>query len=112
MRFATNCFDKLLRYCRPQADLNAPDSRGLRPIHLAAMLGLSDNVRALLAAGIPVDAMGAEGNTALHLAAYNKQDGAVAVLMRAGHAFALSFSLEVEFSFDYVLLGGILRWSW
>lgn len=72
------------------------------------MLGLSDNVRALLAAGIPVDAMGAEGNTALHLAAYNKQDGAVAVLMRAGHVLVLSYSLMVDFSFDHALLGSWL----
>lgn len=39
---------------------------------------------ALIDAGVPVDAMGAEGNTALHLAAYHKQEGVVAVLMRAG----------------------------
>ncbi|CAM9130053.1 unnamed protein product [Scytosiphon promiscuus] len=67
-----------------EADLNAPDRNGLRPIHLAAMRGMSDSVAALLDAGVSVDAMGAEGNTALHLAAFNKEEGVVAVLMRAG----------------------------
>ncbi|CAM9251989.1 unnamed protein product, partial [Hapterophycus canaliculatus] len=67
-----------------EADLNAPDSSGLRPIHLAAMRGMSESVAALLDAGVSVDAMGAEGNTALHLAAFNKEEGVVAVLMRAG----------------------------
>lgn len=48
------------------------------------MRGMSECVAALLDAGVSVDAMGAEGNTALHLAAYNKEEGVVAVLMRAG----------------------------
>lgn len=69
---------------RPQADLNAPDSQGLRPIHLAAMRGMSETVAALIDAGVPPDTMGAEGNTALHLASWHKEEGAVAVLMRAG----------------------------
>lgn len=69
-----------------QADLNAPDSRGLRPIHLAAMAGMADCVIALVNAGVPVDAMGAEGNTALHLAVFHKKEGVVAVLMRAGES--------------------------
>ncbi|CAN0333975.1 unnamed protein product, partial [Ectocarpus sp. 13 AM-2016] len=51
---------------RRQADLNATDRRGLRPIHLAAMSGMSESVAALLNAGVPVDTMGAEANTALH----------------------------------------------
>lgn len=68
-------------------DLNAPDSRGLRPIHLAAMRGMSETVAALLDAGVPPDAMGAEGNTALHLASWHMEEGAVAVLVRAGETF-------------------------
>lgn len=75
----------------PQADLNAPDSRGLRPIHLAAMGGMSESVAALLDAGVPVNAMGAEGNTALHLASWYKEEGVVAVLMRAGETFRFFF---------------------
>ncbi|CBN78313.1 conserved unknown protein [Ectocarpus siliculosus] len=67
-----------------EADLNATDRRGLRPIHLAAMSGMSESVAALLNAGVPVDTMGAEANTALHLAAYHGQEGVIAVLMRAG----------------------------
>eukprot|EP00903_Cladosiphon_okamuranus_P008628 g8274.t1 len=67
-----------------EADLNAPDSEGLRPIHLAAMRGMSETVTALIDAGVPPDAMGAEGNTALHLASWHKEEGAVAALMRAG----------------------------
>lgn len=67
-----------------QADLNAPDARGLRPIHLASMAGMTESVLALVAAGVPIDAMGTEGNTALHLAAFHKQEGVVAILMKAG----------------------------
>lgn len=70
-----------------QIDLNAPDARGLRPIHLAAMHGMSETVRALVKAGVQVDAMGAEGNTALHLAAFYGQEGVVAVLVEAGEKY-------------------------
>lgn len=45
-----------------------------------------DCVIALVNAGVPVDAMGAEGNTALHLAVFHKMEGVVAVLMRAGES--------------------------
>ncbi|CAB1116199.1 unnamed protein product [Ectocarpus sp. CCAP 1310/34] len=48
------------------------------------MSGMSESVAALLNAGVPVDTMGAEANTALHLAAYHGQEGVIAVLMRAG----------------------------
>lgn len=67
-----------------QADLNAPDGQGLRPIHMAAKGGMLEAVQALIAAGVVVDAMGAEGNTALHLASFHGQDGVVALLMAAG----------------------------
>ena len=67
-------------------DLNAPDARGLRPIHLAALGGLAESVVAFVEAGVPVDSLGTGGNTALHLAAYHRRDGVVAVLMRAGEA--------------------------
>lgn len=49
------------------------------------MVGMSEIVHDLLLAGVPVDAMGAEGNTALHLASFHRQDGVVAVLMRGGN---------------------------
>ncbi|CAN0512133.1 unnamed protein product, partial [Scytosiphon promiscuus] len=68
----------------PQADLNAPDSQGMRPIHLAAAAGLHDSVMALVEAGVSVDGMGAGGNTALHLATHHGQEGVAAVLMQAG----------------------------
>lgn len=74
------------RHIFSQADLNAPDSRGLRPIHLAAAGGLSDSVLALVEAGVPVDGMGSGGNTALHLATHHGQEGVVAVLMQAGES--------------------------
>lgn len=55
------------------------------------MGGMSESVAALLDAGVPVDAMGAEGNTALHLASWYKEDGVVAVLMRAGDIYIYIF---------------------
>ena len=53
------------------------------------MGGLVESVVALIEAGVPVDAMGAGGNTALHLAADHKQDGVVAVLVRAGETLCV-----------------------
>ena len=55
------------------------------------MRGMSETVAALIDAGVPPDAMGAEGNTALHLASWHKEEGAVAVLMRAGKPLFLLF---------------------
>ena len=52
---------------------------------------MSETVAALIDAGVPPDAMGAEGNTALHLASWHKEEGAVAVLMRAGKPLFLLF---------------------
>lgn len=69
------------------------------------MRGMSETVAALLDAGVPPDTMGAEGNTALHLASYNKEEGAVAVLMRAGEPFFLSF-------FQVHLGGTLPTWTW
>ncbi|CAN0316756.1 unnamed protein product, partial [Discosporangium mesarthrocarpum] len=67
-----------------KVDINAPDKNGLRPIHRAACAGMADVVQRLLEAGVHVDTLGAEANTALHLAVFHEQDGVVAVLVEGG----------------------------
>jgi ankyrin repeat protein len=49
------------------ADLNAPDSRGDRPIHAAAQAGLNDTVKLLVELGADPNAKNGAGKTALDL---------------------------------------------
>lgn len=78
----TNEFGELIR---AQADLAAPNARGITPLMVAAANLNPHGVGALLAAGVPVNAADPAGHTALHYAAFAAQqspDSAVPVLRR------------------------------
>ena len=74
------------------ADVNAKDSHGETPLHLAAYAtAYSSNqndspamVQALLAAGANVNARNSAGVTPLHRAAYNENPGVIQALLDAG----------------------------
>lgn len=66
------------------ADVDASDSRGMRPIDHAARHGHVDAIQALVLVGAAVDAPSAGGSTPLHVAATAGQPGAAAALVMAG----------------------------
>ncbi len=68
----------------PQADLQAPDADGRRPLQRAAALGRQQMLLELLAAEAPVHAQDAGGWTALHAAVACGDEEEVAALLAAG----------------------------
>jgi ankyrin repeat protein len=57
---------------------------GATPLHVAAATGAIAEVRALLAAGVAVDAVDGQGRTALLLAVAEDRVGVARVLLEAG----------------------------
>ena len=54
------------------------------PLQLAAGLGCTEALRALIAAGAPLDTAGTDGSTAMHTAAYKGEEPSIAALIEAG----------------------------
>ena len=74
---------------QPQKKMRKPDGQSLAALCSAAELGETAIVRRQLAAGVPVDAKGPEGKTALQLASLNGHANAVKELMAAGASLDL-----------------------
>lgn len=62
------------------AKINAADSEGLTPLHLATYSGYADTATQLINKGARVKAENINGSTPLHMAAYNGKPEVVTTL--------------------------------
>jgi ankyrin repeat protein len=101
----------------PLTDVNEADDTGTTALMLAAYMGLSDEVAALLTHGANTSLTDKNGETALHIAAYNNRLGAVdhllgqrsmdrAIVNKHGKT-ALVMAQEMEFGDICVLFEAI-----
>ena len=68
------------RLIESQADVNAQNAAGMRPLHYGALFGHVSILKKLAEHGADIDAQDADGNTALHLAAQMGFESAVQFL--------------------------------
>lgn len=76
----------LIRHGFPAARIDAVAANGVTPLMTASRAGNLKIVRALIAAGAPLDARNDDGNTALWLACFSGRTDVVDELVRAGSA--------------------------
>ncbi|MCP4782556.1 MAG: hypothetical protein GY903_03530 [Fuerstiella sp.] len=67
-----------------QVSVDAKETSGLTPLHVAALFGRSEAVQLLLSSGANVSLTDGEGNTALHMAAFLGRTDIVRVLLKSG----------------------------
>lgn len=90
------------------AAVGQPDWSGQTPVHWACFLGASRNLRALLDASAPADAVDDHRRTALHRAAERDSEACVAMLLDGAHVNVDAIDVDGYSALHYAARAGAL----